>query len=169
MSIKVKLIDGKTIIFKDSYLLLPLSLRSLCKAFQVETTKGYFPFKVRNIFYSGVIPKFEYWTGISLSDYRLIKDNNIGKLWSFQIEAIKYCKLDCKSLHEILTKFNQLIFNEFNINIHSVLTLPSLAMRIYKTNFMPKDTIYQLLGRIEHDIRQSYTGGGTGGRCLYSS
>ena len=39
------------------------------------------------------------------------------------------------------------------------LTLPSLAMRIYKTSFMPKDTIYQLLGDVEMDIRQGYTGG----------
>ena len=163
MSIKVKLdvsgYEGKTIIFKDSYLLLPLSLRSLCKAFDILTSKGHFPFNVKNIFYTGVIPKFEYWTGITLSEYKLIKDNNIGKLWSFRLEAIKYCKLDCKSLHEIITKFNELIFNEFKINVHSVLTLPSLAMRIYKTHFMPKDTIYQLLGRVEKDIRQSYTGG----------
>src|SRR5712691_8242695 len=32
-------------------------------------------------------------------------------------------------------------------------------MRIYKTHFMPKDTIYQILGKPEQDIRESYTGG----------
>lgn len=32
-------------------------------------------------------------------------------------------------------------------------------MRIYKSQFMPKNTIYQLLGNIDKDIRQSYTGG----------
>ena len=80
-------------------------------------------------------------------------------MWSFQQEAIKYCKLDCKILHEILVKFNKLIFNEFNINIHKHLTLPAIAMRIYKTHYMPKNTIYQMLGKPEWNIRNSYTGG----------
>jgi len=97
---------GKTILFKDSYLLLPLSLRLLCKAFDISTSKGYFPFKLTNIFYSGVLPRFDNWTDITLSEYGLIKDNYKGKLWSFQSEAIKYCKLDCKVLHEIIIKFN---------------------------------------------------------------
>jgi hypothetical protein len=42
--------------------------------------KTYFPFKLMNIFYTGVFPKFEYWTGITLSEYELLKlpfKNNI--------------------------------------------------------------------------------------------
>ena len=38
-------------------------------------------------------------------------------------------------------------------------TLPSLAMRIFKAKFMPDNTIYQLNGQVEQDIRQAYTGG----------
>jgi hypothetical protein len=45
------------------------------------------------------------------------------------------------------------------VNAHNSLTLPSLAARIYKTHYMPSDTIYQLHGIIEKNIRQSYTGG----------
>jgi hypothetical protein len=56
----------KTIIFKDSYLMLPLSLRKLCKAFEVILSKGYFPFNLTNIYYTGVFPKIEHWTGIEL-------------------------------------------------------------------------------------------------------
>ena len=167
ISIKVKILGPsskmgngvKTIIFKDSMLLLPLSLRKLCKAFNIEVPKGHFPFKLTNIFYTGIIPRFESWTGISLSEYGIIKAAYKGKLWNFQQEAIKYCKLDCKVLHEIIIKFNELIFKEFNINVHIPLTLPALAMRIYKTHYMPEDTIYQLLGNVENNIRQSYTGG----------
>ena len=167
ISIKLKIKDEnsdnkseiKTIIFKDSYLLIPQSLRMLCKAFNVETSKSYFPFLLKNIFYSGVIPKFEFWTDISISDFENLVSKFKGKMWSFQLEAIKYCKLDCKTLHEILVKFNELIFNEFKININTPLTLPALAMRIYKTHYMPKDTIYQMLGRPEWHIRESYSGG----------
>lgn len=80
-------------------------------------------------------------------------------MWSFKTEAIKYCKSDCQSLHEVLTKFNELIFNEFSINSHKLLTLPALAMRIYKTHYMPANTIYKILGEVEKNIRSSYTGG----------
>ena len=121
--------------------------------------KGYFPFLLKNIFYSGVLPKFEYWTGITLSDYQIIGKEFKNKMWSFQLESIKYCKLDCQCLFEILVKFNELIYHNFKVNIHKPLTLPALAMIIYKTHFMPKDTIYQLLGKAEQDIRESYTGG----------
>jgi len=108
---------GKTITFKDSMLLLPLSLRSLCSAFNITVPKGYFPFLLNDILYKGIIPKFEYWTGITVKEYITFATNYIGKVWSFKDEAIKYCKHDCKCLHEILIKFNELIFNEFKINI----------------------------------------------------
>ena len=163
ISIKIKLNVighvGKTIIFKDSMLLLPQSLRKLCIAFGVTTPKGYFPFLLTNIFYTGILPKFEYWIGISLTEFNSLVTEYTGLTWNFQQEAIKYCKLDCHCLYEILVKFNELIFTHFNVNINLSLTLPALAMRIYKSQFMPKDTIYQLLGNIERDIRESYTGG----------
>ena len=43
--------------------------------------------------------------------------------------------------------------------MHSVLTLPSLAMKIFKVHYMPNNTIYQILGQVEKDIRQAYSGG----------
>jgi DNA polymerase type B, organellar and viral len=55
----------KTIIFKDSFLLLPLSLRELAKAFKLDNIKGYFPFyfarSQTDIFYQGVFPPFEFF------------------------------------------------------------------------------------------------------------
>ena len=100
----------KTIIFKDSYLLLPRPLRALCATFYIEMAKSYFPFKLMNIFYKGVFPQFEYWTGISLKQYELLKLPFKTTFWDFQKEATKYCKLDCQVLHQILVKFNELIF-----------------------------------------------------------
>ena len=164
MSIKVTVLgetksDTKVIVFKDSYLLLPLSLRKLCSAFNISIPKGYFPFLFKNIFYTGVLPHFEYWTGISFDTYESLVAENKNKMWDFKQEAIKYCKLDCQTLHEIIVKFNELIFNHFKIDAHKALTLPALAMRIYKTHYMPENTIYQLLDKAEFNIRKSYTGG----------
>jgi hypothetical protein len=149
----------KTIIFKDSYLMLPLGLRRLCKAFDINQDKGHFPFLLSDVFYKGVLPTLEYWINLSEADYSLLYKKYTGIEWSFKDEAIKYCKLDCKCLFDILLKFNELIFKEFSVNIHKTLTLPALAMRIYKTLYMPKDTIYQLVGKVDSDIRESYTGG----------
>ena len=163
ISIKIKLniegFEGKTIIFKDSMLLLPVSLRKLCEVFNIEAVKSYFPFKLYNIFYTGVLPKLEFWSDITPNIYNNLKSLFKNKMWNFQQEAIKYCKLDCASLHEILSKFNEFFFNKYQINIHSALTAPSLAMRLYKTHFMPENTVYQLSGNVEQAIRESYSGG----------
>ena len=163
ISIKVKLnligYTNKTIIFKDSMLLLPLSLRLLCGAFNISISKGYFPFGLNNILYKGILPKLELWKNIPNNEYASLIAEFASKIWDFQAESIKYCKLDCQSLHEVLVTFNELIFSHFNINAHKSLTLPALAMRIYKTHYMPENTIYQILGNVEKDIRQSYTGG----------
>src|SRR5580693_2235467 len=74
-------------------------------------------------------------------------------------ETIRYCEIDCISLYQIIIKFNELIFEQFNINIHRYPTLSSLAFAIYRTLFLEIDTIPQLSGQVAKDIRQSYTGG----------
>ena len=158
ISIEFKSKDGKILIFKDSFLLLPLSLRRLCKAFNVENVKGKFPILFNDINYIGTLPDIQHWNQISQKDYiDLLKQ--FENKWSFKEESLKYCKLDCVSLHEVLLEFNRLIFKKFSININKSLTLPSLAMKIFKSQYLNKNEIYQILGNVEHDIRQSYTGG----------
>lgn len=165
ISIKFIIKDAKqktrTIIFKDSYLLLPNNLRDLCKSFGVTTLKSHFPFNLSDINYVGEFPKYEYWSNLSQSEYNDLQRQSKyinGGTWSFKVEAIKYCELDCLCLYEVLEKFNELVFIKFKVNIHASLTLPSLAMRIFKSHYMKKDTIYQILGGVERDIRESYTG-----------
>lgn len=79
--------------------------------------------------------------------------------WSLINESIKYCEIDCISLHQIISKFSVLIFDLFKINIHKYPTLSSLAFTIFRTHFLKKDEIPQLSGQIAKDIRSSYTGG----------
>jgi DNA polymerase type B, organellar and viral len=149
----------RTIIFKDSLLLLPMNLRKLCKAFNVYNAKGFFPVLFNeDINYVGSIPLMKYWPGITHEEWDALYEQ-YGDNWNFKHEAIKYCMLDCESLFEVLIKFNELVFKEFKINIHGSLTLPALAMKIYKSNFMPKGVLSQLHGLPDRDIRQSYTGG----------
>lgn len=112
--------NGKTIIFKDSYLLLPVPLRKLALTYKCSENKGIFPYKLTDILYKGVFPAYKYWTGITLEQHLDLSKQFAGGLchtWSFKDEAIKYCQLDCLILHQILTQFNELIFNKFKVNI----------------------------------------------------
>lgn len=149
---------GKTIIFKDSLLMLPLSLRDLGKSFKVEVSKGYFPYLLNDINYKGQFPEYNLFTNISLTEYIDLKNKNLNKIWNFKDEAIKYCIQDSVSLHEILTKFSVLIFNKFKVDPIKLLTLPALAMKIWKTYYI-EDSVYQINDLPEHNIRQSYSGG----------
>ena len=60
----------RTITFKDSYLMLPLTLRTLCEHFDVSNVKTHFPFKLTDINYSGIFPAFSLWTDIKYEEYR---------------------------------------------------------------------------------------------------
>ena len=104
------------------------------------------------------LPGFEYFKDITLQEYIKLNKDYLNIEWNFKDEAIKYCKLDCESLYEVLIKFNELFFNKWNINIHDSLTLPSLVFKLFKTHYMPNNTIYQLHSLIEQNIRLSYTG-----------
>jgi hypothetical protein len=52
-----------------------------------------------------------------------------------------------------------MIFDLFAKNIHFYPTLSSLAFSIYRSNFMVENTIPQITGEIEKNIRSGYTGG----------
>ena len=164
ISIKFKIKKGnktRVIWFKDSYLLLPMSLRILTKAFNVLHLKTYLPFvsNYEDILYEGPIPDISKWHGIPQDEYDKIYSEFNNQNWSYKTFSVAYCYNDCKCLFEVLVKFNNLVFKEFKINVHESLTLPSLAMKIFKTHFMPNNKIFKIVGRVEYDIREAYTGG----------
>jgi len=171
--------EGKpyNLIFRDSYLLLPSSLRNLGKSFNVSNTKSFFPYLFNKIEYTGEVPDISYFPGISQEDYLNYKNSFEKSKWDFKKEAIKYCMLDCISLYQVISKFNILIFNKFNINVHNYPTLPSLSFAIFRTHYyntntqlnkdilnkevnnIINDDIHMLSGSIMNDIKESYTGG----------
>jgi hypothetical protein len=163
MAIKLKLHKPvgpiKSIVFKDSYLMLPNSLNSLCSAFNIAEPKTHFPYSLNDIFYVGLFPKLEMWDGVDKVTHKALKLAHGRKVWDFKAEAIAYCQQDCKVLHQVITQFNELIFDNFQLNIHASLTLPSLAMRIFKAQFMVEGSLYKVLGIVEQAIRKAYSGG----------
>jgi hypothetical protein len=160
--------------FRDSYLLLPSSLRKLCKSFKVLVAKSFFPHtflsnKMVDILnYIGIIPSIQYFLdSIPVDDDLLENINNLidyfsknkDKIWNLKNEAIKYCELDCVSLHQILSKFNNLIYDKWQLNMTNYPTLPSLAFAIFRAHYLKDNSVVQISGQIYKDIKQSYTGG----------
>lgn len=103
-----------TLTFKDSLLLLPASLKSLGNGFSF-TNKGDF-------------------------DHSLTCDISDSDLLYLREDLLKYNLQDCIVLYEVLEKFSVLIFDMFGINIGDTPTVSSLALRIYRSNFMDSNS-----------------------------
>lgn len=114
----------------------------------METLKSIFPYKFAlrdNLFYKGNTPNVSYYKDISAKDSISIYSHN----WSFQDETIKYLENNLNSLYEILTKANNQLFEDYNINIMEASTISVLAVWIflnkyYKNNIpiINKSSIY---------------------------
>ena len=150
--------------FKDSFLILPNNLNNLTSDFNVETLKGAFPHefvKATNLNYIGDVPDLAYFnnTNMNSRDYDLYI-LNYNNNWNLKKEAIKYCERDCIALYQVMLTFSNLIFKEFNINVSSISTLPSLAFKIFRTNFLSKAIKLPVItGKIYNDISKAYYGG----------
>lgn len=164
INLKVKFAKKYNINFRDSYLLLPSSLKKLAKAFKVED-KGIFPYKFVNnekilLNYKGKIPSFDTFEGISSEEYnnycKLFENNN----WNLKNETIAYCTQDVKILYKILYEFAINIYKITRINIMNSPTLSSLSFKIYRSNYLEKDyNIKKLTGKIYDFIKKGYIGG----------
>lgn len=157
---------GYTFSLRDSLLLLPSSLRKLAKSFNTEEQyKGTFPILfLDNIKpnYIGPVPDFKYFKDITFEEYQEYLGNYPNNIWSLKDETIKYCEMDCIALYNVLVNFNQLIFDEFNLNIVNYPTLSSLAFGIFRSNFLKENNQIPLVsGSMLNDIRQGYYGGHT--------
>ena len=90
----------------------------------------------------------------------LIYTQNFHNNWHLKKAAIKYCEGDCIALYQTIMHFSNLIFNEFNINVSSVSTLPSLAFKVFRAKFLSNSAKLPVIsGKIYSDISQAYFGG----------
>ena len=161
--------------FYDSFLILPNSLKSLSKSFNVETPKSVFPFLFLNsetfdVNYKGKVPPIELFgdsfgklnSKDRFSNYTEYKNNYCNKDWVLRKELYDYCKIDCIALYQIIHKFHKLIHNLFKVDITKYPTLPSIAFAIYRSNFLEECyEIPKILSHLHYTLKQSYFGGFT--------
>jgi hypothetical protein len=155
--------DFGDITFLFSYLLLSNSLSKLSQSFNVENSKGMFPILFNDTNYKGEVPDIKYFNKIELKDYENYLKEFENVIWDFKVESIKYCELVLRSiaLYQVLKKFNQLIYEKISLNITDYPTLSSLAFTIYRSKYFPENSIHQVSGDIDKNIRSGYTGGST--------
>jgi hypothetical protein len=127
--------NGESIklVFRDSAQLLLSSLAKLTLGFETPVQKGNF-------------------------DHLKVNYSNLDQI---REEAISYCSADCVSLFQVLTKFNDLIFNIFKVNINKFPTLPGLTFAIFRTGYLKENLIPMITGNNYTRLLASYTGGTT--------
>jgi len=155
--------------FKDSLLLLPMSLEKLIEDFSIETKKLPFPYwfvTKNNINYKGEIPNYNYYYKyFNLENYnnylRLFKNFNKDNPWNLIEETKKYIFNDVKSLYEIIEIFNKEIYNLESYNITDVISISSLALNIFLTNYYNKNKTPIHIPRLAqyNEIKTAYFGG----------
>lgn len=132
----VRKFDRAEIVIKDSLLILYGPLAKLAKSFNLEVGKDIFPYdfvSLDNLDYIGPVPDYKYFdsTKVSLDDYLDYKSRFKDNKWCLRTELENYCVNDCKVLYHIVEAFNNLIIDSFNVDIHKLPTLASVAYRIY--------------------------------------
>ena len=132
--ISIKNNDVPLIEWKDSLRIFPISLDKLCKMFLVE----------------GKITPYN-------KDF-----NNINIFQQKQLlqQFIAYSKQDAKALYEALKAAQFIFFDKFKVDIESVYSTATLALKVYRTHFQ-QESIYILPASKDYFIRKGYFGGGT--------
>jgi DNA polymerase type B, organellar and viral len=148
----------------DSCLILPFNLDKLGKVFKCETNKSIFPYKFineMNILYEGKIPDYKYFNKIDINDYCKYKNSFKDMDWKSKNETIKYLENDINLLYEIITYFNEFIFNRFGVNITRIRTISGLAFLIFTSSYYKQEVnpIYFTKGKLEQFVRKAYYGG----------
>ena len=163
IDIRMTYLNKYHIYFRDSLLLLPSSLKKLAINFNVEN-KSLFPYEFVNnpnihLDYIGEVPEMKYFNNIAEEEY-LNYINHFNNNWSLKNETIYYCEQDCRTLYQIIFEFQKRIFDLFRIDIHKYPTLASLALAIYRSNYLKDEYNIPLIdGERYNFIKKSYTGG----------
>lgn len=149
--------------FRDSFLLIPSSLKDLSKNFEIKDIKDVFPLKfvsIDNLNYKGNVPPIDDFFNISEDEYKDYLNRFINKEWNMIEELEKYCELDCISLYKVIEKFNEFIWDLFSVDTNSTVTISSLTMKIFRTKFLSSNVkLPCITGMIFLDLIKAFQGG----------
>jgi hypothetical protein len=153
---------------KDSLKLLPLSLDKLTNDFDIDTKKLPFPYKFvrwNNLNYVGSLPNYEYFFDFyndeNIKKYEKLQTEFKNKTWNLMEESKKYIYNDVKALFEIINKFSKEVFDLEKVNITNNLSISSLALNVFLTNYYNALNMSLYIPKYEQyvDLHPAYFGG----------
>lgn len=164
------------ITFRDTLLHLPASLEQLPKMFGLdprEFKKGFFPYKFNtpeNQQYKGVIPAKHYFCPQGMSTKKLGEFNEwhgqqVGE-YDFHRELVEYCQSDTRILGKAIEAYMVKQMQLHPLNPLSKMTIASYAMTMYRTFYMPVDSLVRLSATEHDEISLSMHGGRTDTRRM---
>lgn len=171
-TIKVIIKDNKDIItistptikILDSIKILPFSLAKLARDFNLPHAKTNFPYKFitsDTINYIGPKPLISDYedlngkTTITGIDY-----NKLPSLFNVEIETLNYLNNDLVILYEIVTKMQNIIYTNYNIDITKSVSISAFSYRLYIGKYYkPSYDIKGITSQINYDISQAHFGG----------
>jgi len=139
-------INNNIIVWKDSIRIFPMSLDKLCKLFGCSAP-------LRSASSESLEGKLSNYD-IRFNDISLF---NSAKLWG---NFKKYALQDAISLYQALITAQAIYFNNYNIDITSIFSSPTLSLKIFRSKFL-NYPIPILFKGVDEFVRQGYFGGGT--------
>ena len=181
MSMHIKDYDIR---FTDSINFIQSRLSDFPKTFGLtEMKKGYFPhfFNVpENQDYVGPIPDVKYYG----PDQMMFNDRKKFLKWhqdridenyvfDFRKELEDYCRSDVDILRRSMLKFREDFITIANIDPLQYITIASVCMNVYRSKFMPENTIGIIKDRVKTEtfskISMSWLMGFGYARCVYTT
>jgi len=162
---------GLNVMIKDSYKLITMGLSHFTKTFNLgEVVKEVIPYDFYNqsrvnTTYELINEALKYLKNDKEKEQFIKNVNDWGlvvneKYFLHKQYLIKYCQIDCEILRKGYNKFKDWINEYFKIDIDEVLTISSLAFRIFKEAGC-YDGTYSLGGKVQNFISKCVVGGRT--------
>ncbi len=162
--------------FQDTLLHFPASLEQLPKMLGLDETqfkKGFFPYRFNvpeNQDYVGSIPPVEMFDPGFMSTKKreefIVWHADQTRQYNFRTELVEYCISDTKILAKSIEAYMVQQMLQKPLNPFSCTTVASYAMTLYRTYYMPEETIVRLTATEHTEISEAMHGGRTDVRRL---
>lgn len=147
-----KIHNGIQMTFLDSLNFLPMALSQLPKSFGLDTLKkGYFPhlYNAKNIIQHEEntvlphLPPLSYYdpdmmSAVNREKFMTWYEANYSKPFDFHQELLEYCRSDVNILLCACWKFREQVMDSTEVDPFNYVTIASLCMGIFRTNFLPE-------------------------------
>jgi hypothetical protein len=64
-----------------------------------------------------------------------------------------------ETLYEVVNLYANKVHNKYKISIFNTLTVPSLAMKVFRSNYLMDKNVTYIDGQLDRDMRNGYYGG----------